>query len=259
MHGRVHPRHPGPRPRLRLQRQVADPGTRASCSSCCCGPRRRMGDYPGYNEGGIRGTGGGEIDPVENLGRYHYFKEIFLDSSDDGEPAHRPAEAARRGQHHAHEVGRRDPGHDQQHDPVGALLRPRLHPAQPGLPGPRQGAGLPAEDFDWMASIAGPLDVRGWKLYCGWGDPGLGAIGGEGPSHNGWWFDDDNGMAIVEHIRRIQAEDEPAGGHLHPQGPGLQRDVRLGQVLARGTWASSAPSSPTSPSSPTTRATTAST
>ena len=40
-----------------------------------------MGDYPGYNEGGIRGTGAGEIDPVENLGRYHYFKEIFLDSS----------------------------------------------------------------------------------------------------------------------------------------------------------------------------------
>ena len=41
-----------------------------------------MGDYPGYNEGGVRGTGGGEIDPVENLGRYHYFKEIFLDSSE---------------------------------------------------------------------------------------------------------------------------------------------------------------------------------
>jgi predicted TIM-barrel fold metal-dependent hydrolase len=60
------------------------------------------------------------------------------------------------------------------------------------------------EDFDWMSSIAGPLDVRGWKLYCGWGDPGLGAIGGEGPSHNGWWFDDENGLAIVEHIRRIQ-------------------------------------------------------
>src|SRR2546423_1037179 len=35
-------------------------------------------------------------------------------------------------------------------------------------------------------------------------DPGLGALGGEGPTHNGWWFDDENGMAIVEHIRRIQ-------------------------------------------------------
>src|SRR5207302_740931 len=52
----------------------------------------------------------------------------------------------------------------------------------------------------------GPLDVRGWKLYCGWGDPGLGKLGGEGPTHNGWWFDDENGMAIVEHIRRIQAK-----------------------------------------------------
>ena len=103
-----------------------------------------MGDYPGYNEGGIRGTGGGEIDPVENLGRYHYFKEMLPRQLGDGEPAHRPAEAARRGQHHAHEVGRRDPRHDQQHDPVGALLRPRLLAAQPGLPGPGQGAGLPA-------------------------------------------------------------------------------------------------------------------
>ena len=54
--------------------------------------------------------------------------------------------------------------------------------------------------------IAAPLDVRGWKLYCGWGDPGLGAAGGEGPTQNGWWFDDDKGMAIVEHIRRIQAK-----------------------------------------------------
>ena len=36
-------------------------------------------------------------------------------------------------------------------------------------------------------------DVRGWKLYCGWGDPF--------PNINGWFFDDDLGMSVVNHIR----------------------------------------------------------
>ena len=33
-------------------------------------------------KGDVRGFGaGGELDPMQNLGRYHYFKEMFLDSS----------------------------------------------------------------------------------------------------------------------------------------------------------------------------------
>src|SRR5690242_14589985 len=40
------------------------------------------GDQPGVSQdGSIRGGGAGEIDPIENLSRYHYLKELFLDSA----------------------------------------------------------------------------------------------------------------------------------------------------------------------------------
>ena len=67
------------------------------------------------------------------------------------------------------------------------------------------------EDFDWMASVAGPLDVRGWKLYCGWGDPGLGAARRRGPEP----------QRLV--VRRRQRH-----GHrrAHPPHPGQDQPAR---------------------------------
>ncbi|MGH8997962.1 MAG: hypothetical protein ACRDY7_01065 [Acidimicrobiia bacterium] len=157
-----------------------------------------LGDYPGYSDG-PRGFGGGEIDPIENLGQYHYFKECFLDSSTTVNlltalpnlpdatnitPIKFAAETR-----------------DLANSLAGGTERCFVHAfSQPnrGFMGPGQTPIHQAEDFAWMESVAGPLDVRGWKLYCGWGDPA--------PSVNGWWFDDDNGIAIVEHIRTIQAK-----------------------------------------------------
>ena len=41
-----------------------------------------LGDQPGVREdGSIRGGGAGEVDPIENLSRYHYLKELYLDSA----------------------------------------------------------------------------------------------------------------------------------------------------------------------------------
>lgn len=165
-----------------------------------------MGDYPGYNEGGVRGFGAGEIDPVENLGRYHYFKEIFLDSSETvnlltslprlpDEVNITPIKWAAETRDMVNNMTQSERCF------VHAFSQPNR-----GYQGPGKVPAYQQEDFDWMSSVQGPLDVRGWKLYCGWGDPGLGAIGGEGPATNGWWFDDENGMAIVEHIRRIHAK-----------------------------------------------------
>jgi uncharacterized protein len=165
-----------------------------------------MGDYPGYNEGGIRGTGAGEIDPVENLGRHHYFKEIFLDSSTTvnlltalpklpDEVNITPIAWAAETRDMINNMTQSERCF------VHAFSQPNR-----GWQGHDKEPAYQKEDFEWMSSVAAPLDVRGWKLYCGWGDPGLGELGGEGPSHNGWWFDDDNGMAIVEHIRRIGAK-----------------------------------------------------
>src|SRR5919202_108612 len=40
------------------------------------------GDQPGVrNDGSVRGGGAGEVDPIENLSRFHYLKELFLDSA----------------------------------------------------------------------------------------------------------------------------------------------------------------------------------
>ena len=44
--------------------------------------RRRPATSPASREdGSIRGGGAGEIDPIENLSRFHYLKELFLDSA----------------------------------------------------------------------------------------------------------------------------------------------------------------------------------
>ena len=40
------------------------------------------GGRPGVRpDGSIRGGGAGEIDPIQNLSRFHYLKELFLDSA----------------------------------------------------------------------------------------------------------------------------------------------------------------------------------
>jgi hypothetical protein len=157
-----------------------------------------MGDHPGYSDGQVRGFGEGEIDPIENLGRYHYFKDIFLDSSttvslitalpdlpDDTNitPIKWAAETRDMVNHMT----------QSERAFVHAFTQPNR-----GYQGPHQTPIHQAEDFAWMASVAGPLDVRGWKLYCGWGDPV--------PNRNGWFFDDDMGLAVVEQIRRIEAK-----------------------------------------------------
>ncbi len=154
-----------------------------------------LGDYPGVEGGKVRGFGAGEVDWIENLSRYHYFKEMFLDSSlttslltalpnlpDDTNilPLHYSAETRDMTNHLA----------QSERCFIHAFAQPNR-----GFIGRGRTPLHQAEDFDWMQSVAGPLDVRGWKLYCGWGDPT--------PNVNGWWFDDDNGLAIVEHIRAI--------------------------------------------------------
>ncbi|MEW6473926.1 MAG: hypothetical protein AB1679_16870 [Actinomycetota bacterium] len=155
-----------------------------------------MGDYPGY-EDGPRGFGAGEIDPIENLSRYHFFKECFLDSSttvslltslpglpDATNPC--PVKFAAETRDLANAL-------------AGGTERCFIHTfSQPnrGFVGPGVTPRHQAEDFAWMESVAGPLDVRGWKLYCGLGDPT--------PNVNGYWLDDDNGLAIIEYIRNLQ-------------------------------------------------------
>ena len=154
-----------------------------------------MGREAGVTDGKPHGFGAGELDHIENLSRYHYFKEMFLDSSltvslltslpdlpDETNILPTAYAAETRDLANAMSNSERCFIH--------AFSMPNR-----GWTGPNTTPTNQAEDFAWMESVAGPLDIRGWKLYCGWGDPF--------PNQNGWWFDDDNGIAIVEHIRNI--------------------------------------------------------
>ena len=157
-----------------------------------------MGAYPGVAGGRVRGFGAGEIDPIENLGRAHYYKECFLDSATTvslltalpnlpDETNITPIKWAAETRDLVNQMT------NSERCFVHAFTQPNR-----GFRGPGQTPIHQAEDFAWMTSVAGPLDIRGWKLYCGWGDPT--------PNVNGWWFDDENGIAMVEHIRRIHAK-----------------------------------------------------
>ena len=154
-----------------------------------------MGHEAGVDGNGPHGFGAGEFDHIENLSRYHYMKEMFLDSSTTVSLLTAlpdlPDELNILPTKYAAET----------RDLINTLSNSErcfIHAfSQPnrGFQGQGQTPTHQQEDFDWMASAAGPLDIRGWKLYCGWGDPA--------PNINGWWFDDDMGIAIVEHIRNI--------------------------------------------------------
>ena len=186
-----------------------------------------MGDMPGLRpDGKPRGFGAGEVDWVENLSRVHYFKEMFLDSSTTVSLLTALPEPARRDQHHAHQVRGRDPRPGQLAVELGALLHPRLHHAQPGLAGSGSDAHQPG---------------RGLRVD---------GIGRRAPRHPGLEAVLRLGQPVPQPerlvVRRRQRHQDrrahppdapeagPAGGDLHPQGAGLQRDVRLGQVLAPG-------------------------
>lgn len=162
-----------------------------------------MGRLPGVDP--PRGFGAGELDPIENIGQFHYFKEMFLDSSTTVSLLtalpNLPDETNITPIAHAKET--MDLANN-----LSGSQRCFIHAfAQPnrGFLGHGRKPLYQDEDFAWMDETARTIRPSGWKLYCGWGDSGpanahtLGSV----PAINGWWFDDDNGMAITEHIRNL--------------------------------------------------------
>jgi uncharacterized protein len=153
------------------------------------------GNYPGYSDGKPRGMGGGDLDPWENLGQYHFFKEMYLDSSITtclltalpnlpDETNITPMKFATETRDLINSWSKSERCF------IHAFTEPNR-----GYQGKGKVPAQQAEDFEWMSNAQKPFDIRGWKLYCGWGEPM--------PTINGWWFDDENGMAVTEHIRKI--------------------------------------------------------
>jgi predicted TIM-barrel fold metal-dependent hydrolase len=160
-----------------------------------------IGGQPYFNEDGtIRGFGqGGEVDPIQNLSRHHYLKEIFLDSattasvlscvptSPDTRNPLPLAEAAET----ANTVNGLS---GSKRTVMHAFVMPNRGSA--GNQSPNQRPLYLDEELQLMMERAEQYRhiLRGWKTYPAWGDV---------PNASGWTFDTDTGMAFVEQVRNV--------------------------------------------------------
>jgi predicted TIM-barrel fold metal-dependent hydrolase len=159
--------------------------------------------------GGLPGVGpdgqpyffgkGGEVDPIENLSRYHYLKELFLDSAtvttvlsavpsapDITQPL--PLADAAETVELVNRMAR------SQRCVMHAMVMPNRGATRRSSPGTKP--RYQDEEFELMEERAGLYRgiLRGWKLYPPWGDV---------PYASGWFFDDDIGMATLERVLEI--------------------------------------------------------
>jgi predicted TIM-barrel fold metal-dependent hydrolase len=146
--------------------------------------------------------GGREVDPIENLSRYHYLKELFLDSSTtmavlsavpaapDQQPL--PTDQA------AHTV-----------DVIRALSSGTKRSVMHAFVMPNRGSlgtvttslnrdpVFMQAEFELMQrniELYGTDRIRGWKVYTAWGDV---------PYQSGWYLDDDIGLKFCEQVRVV--------------------------------------------------------
>jgi hypothetical protein len=156
-----------------------------------------LGDQPGVREdGSIRGGGAGEVDPIQNLSRYHYLKELYLDSAttatvlscvptspdtDNPLPLAEAALTART----VNDLAR------SKRCVLHAFVMPNRGSGGNSTPGVKP---LHLDDelrlMDERAELYPDL-LRGWKTYCAWGDV---------PYTSGWTLDTDTGMAFLEKV-----------------------------------------------------------
>jgi hypothetical protein len=166
-----------------------------------------LGDQPAVREdGSIRGGGAGELDPIENLSRFHYMKELYLDSAttmtvlsctptspDTNNPL--PLAEAAATVHTANSIS-------------SSAQRAIMH----AFVMPNRGSGGMTQDEATMGQGPRPLfldeelelmwkraehyeDILGgWKTYCAWGDV---------PYASGWQLDSDYGMEFLATVAEI--------------------------------------------------------
>ena len=143
---------------------------------------------------------GGELDPIENLSRFHYLKEVFLDSAttmavlsvvptspDTDNPL--PIQEAELTVDTVNDLA------DTRRCVMHAFVMPnRGSPLGDNTPYVRP--PYLDEELQLMEERASLYrhKLRGWKTYCAWGSV---------PGASGWWLDSDTGMAFLEQVRKI--------------------------------------------------------
>ena len=160
------------------------------------------GDQPSVGPGGhVRGGGAGEADPIQNLSRHHYLKELFLDSAtsatvlsvvptspDTNNPLPIAEASATVDTVNRLARSRRCVMH--------AFVMPNRGSSGNTNPGPSTKPLYLDEELELMMQRAVLYrdKLRGWKTYCAWGDV---------PNASGWFLDSDTGMAFLEQVRNV--------------------------------------------------------
>jgi uncharacterized protein len=142
---------------------------------------------------------GGDADPIENLGRFHYLKELFLDSAtsatvlsvvptspDTRNPLPIAEAAATVRTVNRLARSRRCVMH--------AFVMPNRGSA--GNTTPNMKPQYLDEELQMMMERAVKYRdiLRGWKTYCAWGDI---------PYASGWFLDTDTGMAFLDQVQNV--------------------------------------------------------
>ena len=160
------------------------------------------GGKPSIGPGGyVRGGGAGEIDPIENLSRFHYLKELFLDSAttatvlsvvptspDTNNPL--PIKEAVETIDTVNNLAK------SRRSVMHAFVMPNRGSTGTVNPGPHARPLYLDEELNLMMERAHLYrdKLRGWKTYCAWGDV---------PYASGWYLDSDVGMEFLQQVRNV--------------------------------------------------------
>ena len=153
-------------------------------------------------DGTIRGGGAGEVDPIANLSRYHYMKELYLDSAttmtvlsavptapDINQPL--PIAEAATTVHVVNDMAK------SQRCVMHAFVMPNRGSAGQYSSKAKFKPVFLDEELALMMERAKLYRgfLRGWKTYCPWGDI---------PYASGWFLDDQEiGQPFIDQVRKI--------------------------------------------------------
>ena len=154
-----------------------------------------------YWPNGTALRGGREIDPIENLSRYHYLKELFLDSSTTmtvlsavpSAPDQQPLPTDRAAL--TCELVRKLSGGTER-TVMHAFVMPNRGSAGTTSSSLHRDPVYMAQEFELMERNIEQwgAHLRGWKIYTAWGDV---------PYSTGWYLDDDIGLKFLEQVRHL--------------------------------------------------------
>jgi predicted TIM-barrel fold metal-dependent hydrolase len=167
---------------------------------------RAAGDADPYWPSQTLLRGGREVDPIENLSRYHYLKELYLDSATNmcvlsavpSSPDLQPLPTAEAANTVA--IVNSLAGGTNRCVMHAFVMPNRGAFGTTGIPGAPKPLFFDDEIAMMEAGAAaygansGTGILRGWKTYCPWGDV---------PNASGWFLDDSVGQMFVAEVERI--------------------------------------------------------